>query len=86
MADEAVKLAKHYTLFMGSLEAVVKINMLNKLLADEIYVVNLKSVADSPRMQKVTVVVEDLSAVGIMCLDRARLNAKRRYCGRKERT
>lgn len=66
---------------MGALAAVVKINMLSKLRSQTISVVNLAAVTTSPRMPRSIVDVTDMPPVSVKCLERARLEAERRYCG-----
>eukprot|EP00171_Calliarthron_tuberculosum_P008665 IDg8665t1 len=81
ISDKSLKLVQHEKLFMGALSSVVKIEMLRKLRKDDISVIDLNAVTSLHRMPRIDVDVTELSKVSKECLNRARLEAERRYCG-----
>mmetsp|Transcript_17226 Transcript_17226/g.55920 ORF Transcript_17226/g.55920 Transcript_17226/m.55920 type:complete len:852 (-) Transcript_17226:375-2930(-) len=84
ITDTPTKLVQSESLYLGACAAALKIDMIAKLGDDaELQVVQLENVTKEPKMPREPVSKDDLSAVGRMCLERARLEAERRFCGNK---
>ena len=64
----------------------MKQRLLDSLRSKCLSVVSLKDVEVSPKLKRVEVPVDQFSAVGKTTLQRAKLEAERRYCGNKTET
>lgn len=83
IADKAVKLTQHEVFSMGSLSEMVKLEVVSKLQSSSISIVVLESVTYSPRMPRVKVVVGELSSGSSEFSKRTRLEAEKRYFGKR---
>ena len=74
---------KHHT---AALAHPLKSQMMQKLRANTLSVVDRSKVTASPNLPRIDRKVSELTQVGKECLNRAKLEAERRYCGNKGET
>ena len=67
--------------YTGGLGFVFKRRMLKCLRSTDQRVVDLKSITSSPNIPMISKSTDDFTAIGKICLERAKLEAERRYCG-----
>lgn len=79
ITDAATKLVQHERLFLGAGATALKIDMIEKLRGAHIEVIEMDNVKASPKLPRASKYVGDLSTVGKKCVERAKLEAERRY-------
>lgn len=66
---------------MAAFANIVRRNLLTQLRAKSLSVIDVVNVSSSPKVPRKDVAVDNLTAIGKMCLKRAQLEAERRFCG-----
>ena len=76
-------LAQTESLFLAAYGPVLKMMTLRRLRSEEIFVVDLHAVDASPQLPRTPVAEVNMTPLGRTALQRARLEAERRWCGNK---
>ena len=75
--------AQYEKLFLGAYSPMIKAVTLKRLRGSEIPVIKYEKMTESAKLERVPKDVLDFTVTGRKCLERARLEGERRFCGNK---